>query len=150
MKKIKLVLLSLNVAVFTTISPFVMADTIGTHCWQQAPFAHVLCFDINNVNGRYFSLIGENIVEDASYPVNGSALFDEKNNKFRLSFTQNLGSTFVFENAVTLDTSTLTGQWTDDGGNSGDFQYLGIGPLDSEKLKELLTTPRTKKKVKKK
>jgi hypothetical protein len=144
MKKIKLLLFSYSLIVFTIMPASGMADTLGTHCWQQTPFAHVLCFEVNNVNGRYFSLLGENIVEEVSYPVNGSALLDAKNNKFRLSFTQNLGGTFVFENAVTLDPNTLSGQWTDDGGNSGDFQYLGIGPLDSEKITEL-TTRRAKK-----
>jgi len=124
-----------------------VADSLGTHCWQQTPFAHILCFEVNDVNGRYFSLIGENMTENASYPVDGSALFDNNNGVFRLSFTQNLGDTFVFENAVTIDT-TLSGTWTDDGGNSGEFQYLGIGPLDPEKIKAILT--RTTKKVSRK
>ena len=127
-----------------------VADSLGTHCWQQTPFTHILCFEANDVNGRYFSLIGENITENASYPVNGSALFDNNKGVFRLSFTQNLGDTFVFENAVTIDT-TLNGTWTDDGGNAGEFQYLGIGPLDPEKIKSILRrSTRNKKVVRKK
>ncbi len=139
-------LLSLGV-IFATPFP-AMAGSLGTHCWQQAPFAHVICFDVNDINGHYFSLIGENMIEDASYPVNGAALFDTNNNVFRVTFTQNLGGNFVFENAVTIDPSTLNGTWTDDGGNSGDFQYLGAGPLDPNKIKAL-TKNRANKKINK-
>jgi hypothetical protein len=138
--------LLLYLSILMTIPPLATAQSLGTHCWQQAPFAHILCFDVNDVNGRYFTVVGENIVEGASYPVDGSALFDNNNNNnvFRLSFTQNLGGTFVFENAVTIDPTTLSGTWTDDGGNSGEFQYLGMGPLDPEKIKAI-TTRRGKK-----
>ncbi len=128
-----------NLILFMTMPPLVMASSIGTHCWEQAPFAQILCFDVNDVNGRYFSLIGENIVKEATYPVDGTALFDNNNNVFRISFTQNLGQNFVFENAVTIDPATLSGTWNDDGGNSGDFQYLGVAPLDPEKIKGITT-----------
>ncbi|MEK8016887.1 MAG: hypothetical protein VSS75_008460, partial [Candidatus Parabeggiatoa sp.] len=60
-------------------------------------------------------------------------------NVYRLSFTQNMGDTFVFENAVSLDPTTLKGTWTDDGGNAGEFQYLGLAPLDPEQLKAITT-----------
>jgi hypothetical protein len=128
-----------NLLLFITMPPLVMASSIGTHCWEQAPFAQIICFDVNNVNKRYFSLIGENIANEATYPVDGSALLDMNNNVFRISFTQNLGQNFVFENAVTINPATLSGTWSDDGGNSGDFKYLGVAPLDPEKMKSITT-----------
>jgi hypothetical protein len=102
MKQIKTFWLFLN-GIMLIMPITVMADNLGTHCWQQVPFAQVFCFEVNNVNGRYFSLLGENIIEGATYPVDGSALLDQNNNVFRLSFTQNLGNTLVFENAVSID-----------------------------------------------
>ncbi len=119
-------------------------DSLGNHCWQQAPFSQIICFEVN-ANGQYFSLIGENIVDGKHYPLNGSALLDKQANQFRMSFTQNLGGEQVFENTVTLDPATLSGTWNDDGGNSGEFQYLGVGPLAPEKIETVTTrraTPR--------
>ncbi|HIE01093.1 MAG TPA: hypothetical protein EYP59_12540 [Thiotrichaceae bacterium] len=149
MRKIKLLLLSVHTILLITLPRFALAGSLGTHCWQQAPFAHVLCFEINDVNGRYFSLIGETIVENAEYPLHGSALLDNKNNVFRLSFTQNMGETFVFENAVSLDPTTLKGTWTDDGGNAGEFQYLGLAPLNPDKLKAITTRRANTQRIKK-
>ena len=148
MTKNKLLLLSCHIIVLLSTSPPTIAKSLGTHCWQQAPFAHIVCFEVNKVNEQYFSLLGENIIKEATYPVMGSALYDNNNNVYRLSFTQNLGDTFVFENAVTLDPKTLSGSWTDDGGNVGEFQYLGIAPLNPNKIKEI-TTRRAIKRIRK-
>jgi len=126
-----------------------IAESLGTHCWQQAPFTHIVCFEVNG-SGQYFSLIGENIVDGISYPIDGSALLDKSTNQFRMSFTQNLGGALVFENTVTLEPTTLSGTWSDDGGNDGEFQYLGVGPLAPEKIKSISTRrANAKKKVKK-
>jgi len=120
----------------------VTANTLGIHCWRQEPFSHVLCFEVEEIKARYYSLIGEDIVPaEARYPVRGSALFDETHEVFRLEFTQNLGGTFVFENSVTLDKNTLNGTWSDDSGSSGDFSYLGAGPV------EVSPTPRLSKRI---
>lgn len=109
----------------------VIADSLGIHCWQQNPVAHILCFEVDVIQGRYYSLIGEDMLpKEARYPVRGSALFDEFHDVFRLEFTQNLGGAFVFENSVTLDKQTLNGTWNDDSGSSGNFLYLGPGPLE--------------------
>ena len=135
-----------NLIVFI-IMPFpVLADSLGTHCWQQEPFSHIICFEVNG-KGQYFSLVGENIVDETNYPIDGSALLDKSTGQFRMSFTQNLGGALVFENTVVLDPTTLNGTWSDDGGNEGEFQYLGIGPLDFEKIKTI-TTRRAKKRKK--
>ncbi|OQW93283.1 MAG: hypothetical protein BWK79_11945 [Beggiatoa sp. IS2] len=132
------------------LSPSVWAESLGIHCWQQQPFAHIICFEVNNVNGRYFSAIGEDIAPAGStYPLRGSALFDASKDAFRLEFTQNLGDTSVFENAVILDKDTLSGTWTDDGGNSGEFKYLGVGPLAPEVISQLLPQNRSKTRVRK-
>jgi hypothetical protein len=123
---LKLLLFSTGLIV-TTVS----AASLGTHCWKQEPYAYILCFDVNDVNGKYFSLIGENIIPGkATYPVHGSALLDDKIGLFRLEFTQNLGDS-AFQNAVTIDRVNLNGSWTDDGGNKGDFKYVGSPPLDT-------------------
>jgi len=132
------------------ISQPLVAGSLGSHCWQQVPFAQVICFEVNDVNGRYFSLIGETIVSDAKYPIDGSALFDDNKQLFRLSFTQNLGDIYVFENAVSIDPTSLSGTWTDDGGNSGEFQYLGLAPLEPEQLKAITTRRAQKQRIKKK
>jgi hypothetical protein len=108
----------------------------------------VLCFDVNNINGKYYSLTGEDIGETARYPVAGSALKldeDETNQIYRLEFTQNQGGINVYENTITLNTTNLSGNWTDDSGNEGEFQYLGTGPLDPDQIKQL-TKPRAKRK----
>lgn len=120
----------------------VSAANLGTgiQCWKQEPYAYILCFEVTDTNGQYFSLIGENIIPGKStYPVHGSALFDSKNSLFRLEFTQNLGEN-AFQNAVTLDKETLTGAWTDNGGNLGAFNYVGSPPLDAVLLNP--STPR--------
>jgi hypothetical protein len=144
MKKIKLHLFLMRSLLLFSLAQSAMAASLGSHCWQQLPFNHVLCFEINDINGRYFSLFGETIVDNAQYPLHGSGLFDNNNNVFRFSLTQNMGDTYVFENAVSLDPNTLKGSWTDDGGNGGEFQYLGQAPLAPDKLKAI-TTPRSKK-----
>ncbi len=146
MKKIKLLLLFFYMMF---ISLPLIASSLGTHCWQQVPFAHVVCFEVNDVNGHYFSLIGETIVSDAQYPLDGSALFDGNNKLFRLSFTQNMGDIFVFENAVSIDPTSLSGTWIDDGGNFGEFQYLGVAPLDPDELKAITTRRAKKQRIKK-
>lgn len=123
----------------------VQAESLGIHCWRQQPFSHIFCFEVDNLNNQYFSLIGEDIVlGEGRYPVSGSAVFDADNNVYRLEFTQNLGNTFVFENAATLD-NDLNGQWTDDGGNSGAFLYLGPGPLSPETIEAQASTRRNKR-----
>lgn len=125
-----------QIGLTTTLS----AESLGTHCWQQQPFNHAFCFEVNNTNGKYFSLIGENIIpEEGTYPLQGSALYDGKIDKFRLEFTQNLGDTLVYHNTATVDTENLNGNWQDDAGNQGDFHYLGNEPLNADQLKELST-----------
>lgn len=138
---------SLIVLFFIQSTP-IFAESLGIHCWQQQPYNHAFCFDVNNTNGRYFSLIGENIIPtEGTYPLQGSALLDDTINQFRLEFTQNLGGTLVYENTATVDVESLNGSWQDDAGNEGDFQYLGVGPLDTEQLQALST--RSKKSPKK-
>ena len=114
------------------VSPNLIAENLGIYCWRQEPLSHVLCFAVEVIQGRYYSLIGEDLLpQEARYPVRGSALFDEFHGLFRLEFTQNLGGAFVFENSVTLDQHTLNGTWNDDSGSSGNFLYLGPGPLET-------------------
>ncbi|MDY6991266.1 MAG: hypothetical protein SVR94_01500 [Pseudomonadota bacterium] len=121
------------------------AERLGIHCWRQQPFNHIFCFEVDNLNNQYFSLIGEDIIiGEGRYPVSGSAVFDATNGVYRLEFTQNLGNTFVFENTATID-SNLNGQWNDDGGNSGDFLYLGPGPLTPETIEAQVSTRRNKR-----
>jgi hypothetical protein len=132
---------------------FTSATSLGVHCWLQKPENHILCFEVNDINGKYYSLNGEDISETTSedisqtvrYPVAGSALFDETKQVYRLEFTQNQGSIYVYENTITLNTTDLSGNWTDDKGNEGEFQYLGTGPLDPDQIKTL-TKPRAKRK----
>lgn len=110
-----------------TLPITVLAESLGTHCWRQDPTLHILCFEVD-MQGKYIALLGEDIIPgEARYPVRGTALFDESNDVYRIEFTQNLGGINVFENAATLDKNTLSGPWTDDGGENGTFQYLG-GP----------------------
>ncbi len=125
---------------------YAVAKSLGIHCWLQKPVAQVLCFEVNDVNGKYYSLVGEDIGATNRYPVGGSALFDEDNQLYRLEFTQNHGTmNDIFENAITLYPNTLNGEWTDDAGNKGEFQYLGTGPLDPDQI-NTLTKPRAKRK----
>jgi hypothetical protein len=134
------------IGILFSVLPPVAAESLGTHCWQQQPFVHIICFEVDNINGRYFSLIGEDITpEKNTYPLRGSALFDTSKDAFRLEFTQNLGSTSVFENTALLNKETLSGEWTDDGGNSGEFNYLGVGPLAQEVIDQLIPQNRSKK-----
>ena len=147
MKK-QLLLLSLSLTQIS-LSASLSAESLGTHCWQQQPYNQAFCFDVNNTNGKYFSLIGENIVpEEGTYPVQGAALLDEKISQFRLEFTQNLGGTLVYENTATINIENLSGDWRDDAGNEGNFQYLGTGPLDENQLKALSTRSKKSKAVK--
>jgi hypothetical protein len=135
---------------FINLAPTVQAESLGIHCWQQQPFVHIICFEIDNVNGRYFSAIGEDIApEGGTYPLRGSALFDASKDAFRLEFTQNLGESSVFENAVVLHKETLSGTWSDDGGNSGEFKYLGVGPLAQDVINQLIPQNRSKIKIRK-
>jgi hypothetical protein len=116
------------------------AESLGTHCWQQQPYDQAFCFEVNNTNGKYFSLIGENIIpEEGTYPLQGTALYDVKIVKFRLEFTQNLGGTLIYHNTAIVDPENLNGDWHDDAGNSGNFQYLGTDPLSAAQLKKLST-----------
>lgn len=131
---------------FVTTS-YVYAEDLGTHCWQQQPYNQLFCFAVNKVNEKYFSLIGENIIpNEAVYPIDGAGLFDEINGVFRIEFTQNLAESLVFENTAQINQETLSGTWRDDGGNQGNFQYLGTGPLSSEKIQELATRSTKKRK----
>ncbi len=124
------------------------AEDLGTHCWQQQPYNHVFCFAVNKVNEKYFALIGENIIpNEAIYPVDGAGLFDDINNIFRIEFTQNLGESLVFENTAKISKETLNGTWRDDGGNQGDFQYLGVGPLSAEQIQNLATRSTKRKTI---
>lgn len=129
-----------------TSSSLVRAESLGTYCWEQAPFAHIFCFDVE-AKGQYFSLTGEDIAKAARYPIGGTALFDIANNVYRLEFTQNLGNIEVYENTAEIDPLTLNGTWTDDGGNSGEFKHLGMGPLGEDKINEL-TNRRAPRKIK--
>lgn len=142
--KVKIILY-LYFLVFISLPNVTSAKSLGIHCWLQSPVNQILCFEVNDINGKYYSLIGEDIGEKDHYPVSGSALFDENNQIYRLEFTQNQGNINVFENAITLNTTTLSGNWTDDSGNEGEFQYLGTGPLDPDQIKTL-TKPRAKEK----
>lgn len=136
MKK-KLLLLSLGTACLS-LAPSLAAENLGIHCWQQKPYNHVFCFEVGNTNGKYFSLLGENTIpNEGTYPTQGSALLDEKLGKFRLEFKQNLGGLDVYENSAAISPENLSGTWSDDAGNAGDFQYLGTGPLDPATLGEL-------------
>lgn len=139
------IILSLYFLAFMSLPTFTAAKSLGTHCWLQSPVNQILCFEVTDVNDKYYSLIGEDIGEKAHYPVNGSGLFDEDNQIYRLEFTQNHGNINVYENAITLNPTTLDGNWTDDSGNEGEFQYLGTGPLDSDQIKTL-TKRRAKRK----
>jgi hypothetical protein len=146
MNKIRLLLCTLPILLGSTLPASVMAASIGTHCWEQQPFSHVFCFDANDLNGRYYSLVGEDIIPgEATYPVRGSALFDSQKGVLRVEFTQNLGQSYVFENTCILDASSLSGTWSDNGGNAGNFHYLGTGPLTLEQIKKL-TKEGTRKK----
>ena len=136
---------SIGLLLLIGLPNFTSAMSLGVHCWLQTPENHILCFEINDINGKYYSLIGEDIGEQAHYPVSGSALLDETNQIYRLEFTQNQGSIYVYENTITLNTTNLSGNWTDDKGNEGEFQYLGTGPLDPDQIKTL-TKPRAKRK----
>jgi len=139
---------SLLSALLMILSFSVYAEDLGTHCWQQQPYNHLFCFAVNKVNEKYFALIGENIIpNEATYPIDGAGLFDDINNIFRIEFTQNLGESLVFENTAQINKETLSGTWRDDGGNQGDFQYLGVGPLSSEKIQDLATRSTKRKTI---
>ncbi|MDY6993925.1 MAG: hypothetical protein SVR94_15160 [Pseudomonadota bacterium] len=118
----------------------------GHHCWQQQPFEHVVCFNITAVNDHYYTLLGKDMTAAATYPTHGSALLTE--GSLQLEFIQNLGAGEVYKNSVTLDSETLEGEWLDNSGNSGDFDYIGTAVSDDD-LKQRFSGRRSKRRAQK-
>lgn len=108
------------------ISSPVIAEELGTHCWQQQPVNNTFCFSVNRINEQYFSLMGEmTMPTTTSHPVHGFAVTDRLNQLIWLTVTQDLGKSLIFNTPVQINALTLSGIWQDDKGSSGDFVYLG-------------------------
>ncbi len=110
----------------TLISSPSLAEELGTYCWQQQPINNTFCFSINQINGQYFSLVGEMTTPSAtSTPVQGLAVLDEANHLLRVTLTQDLGAVRVFDTPLSVNSLTLNGIWQGNNGTQGDFVYLG-------------------------
>ena len=103
-------------------------SSIGVYCWQQAPYVDIICVDLED-KGFVFEATGTDHVPDCyKYPVDGSAVFDEYKGEYVLGFVQYYGD-WAPTNTAYIDPATLDGVWFDDLGNSGDFLFLGPGPM---------------------
>ena len=103
-------------------------SSIGVYCWQQAPYVDIICVDLED-KGFVFEATGTDHVPDCyKYPVDGSAVFDEYEGEYILGFVQYYDG-WAPINTAYINPTTLDGNWSDDLGNSGDFLFLGFGPM---------------------
>ncbi|MDV6343363.1 hypothetical protein R2Q26_02135 [Nitrosomonas sp. Is37] len=104
-------------------------QSLGVFCWRLNPFVDVLCFDIQD-KGFVFELTGTQKIATFETPSHGAANLNRSTNKFHLGFTTHFPNRFHTQFFVSLNTVSLNGTWTDNLGNSGDFTFQGIGPID--------------------
>ncbi|SDY12917.1 hypothetical protein [Nitrosomonas sp. Nm58] len=110
--------------------PFTLhAQSMGVFCWRINPFSDVLCFDIAS-KGFVFELTGTQKTSAYEVPSHGAANFDRLSNRFHVGFTSHLSGGFLGQFFVSMNTESLNGTWTDITGLSGNFTFLGEGPLN--------------------
>ena len=101
--------------------------SVGVHCWGLLPFTDVICFDVDS-KGFVFALHGTDKVQSGSegynLPISGAAADNPFNGTIGLQWNF-VGLTFL----AAIDPITLDGEWAEESGQSGDFIYLGLGPM---------------------
>ncbi|MCO6428659.1 hypothetical protein [Nitrosomonas communis] len=122
----KLIMLGSFIALLSPLTSH--AQSAGVFCWRLNPFSDILCFDVDS-KGFVFELTGTQKTAAYEFPSHGAANLDRPSNRFHLGFTSHLSNGLLGEFFVSMNTESLNGTWTDIRGLSGNFTFLGIGPL---------------------
>ena len=112
-------------------------DVIGIYCWQLSPYEDVVCFELETRGGPGFSinLSGYDVVTDTyRIPVHGCATWDYQASAYILTWTWGTNQIdpkfLVF--AADFDPMHESGGWSDSSGDSGEFIFLGAGPMSAD------------------
>lgn len=109
-------LLLASLAVMNLSAP-AHAQILGSFSWQMQPYCNIVTFTVIQ-QGERFQLAGtDNLCGAGSAPVVGTAVLAGAD--VALGFTVNLASGRAAHVSAVINLNTLSGSWSDDGGNTG-------------------------------
>jgi hypothetical protein len=114
------------------------APSIGVYCWQLAPYGDVVCFDLEKRSGfavLYDASGWEHSAGNYKIPCSGAVVLDDyvgAYGAYVFEFECAYYPDILWQYGAYILTTTKSGEWFDNTGDSGDFVWLGPGPLSPD------------------